>query len=555
MKRALISLAIIPVAAWCQKPVISSVVNAASYQTTTDADGAIATIFGTNLAASVEAANAFPLPRQLGGTTVTRYGIAAPLLYVSPTQINFQMPSYGDQVPGVGTAPAIVVSTAAGTSDPYSETGWRAVGIFTMDGSGCGQGAVLNVGADGSSSLNSPENSASPGDWITVFGTGIYPIMSPPPDGVVTPLKPLAEGGYATALFDSVPAQTNVWAGLAPGYVGLDQFNVQIPANVREGCAVPLQIIDGFITQPVTIAIHNGGGPCTDPPVAGYGQITWEKTVTTTVQHAVSETDTTTLSLQASPGNRIPSPPAFAEGLGFGQSITYFGPSCPVPGYRSLDAGTVTMQGPGLGPTQVPIVPQQQGQAAVFYGPGAYGPSPPPAPKIPLPQGQVSGISVYQVSLAPGSIQAGKFTVAASGGGDVGAFQASTQIGSDIQITTPLEGSVVSIPCQPLTINWTGGDPNSWVTVSLVQQQPGFEAYSYGWFYQAHASDGTLSWFVSPGEFSFICLSPPSPVPVEIVVEVDPDPSQLSTFWSPKGLSLNGQVWWRYIHRFEAFQQ
>jgi hypothetical protein len=147
--------------------------------------------------------------------------------------------------------------------------------------------------------------------------------------------------------------------------------------------------------------------------------------------------------------------------------------------------------------------------------------------------------------------------VAASGGGDVGAFQASNQVGSDIQITTALEGSVVSINCKPLTINWTGGDPNSWVTVSLVQKQPGIEGYSYGYFYQAHPSAGTLTWINNaPGPLSGLaCLNPPPPSPIEIVVEVDPDPWQLSTFWSPKGLSLNGQVWWRYIHRFEAFQQ
>ena len=102
-----IGFAIVPLVAWCQKPIISrgGVVNAASYATGRSEDqsnlngtvieglasGSIASIFGTNLATSTKTATTLPLPRQLGGTSVSVYGIAAPLFYVSPTQINFQM--------------------------------------------------------------------------------------------------------------------------------------------------------------------------------------------------------------------------------------------------------------------------------------------------------------------------------------------------------------------------------------------------------------------------------------------------------------------------------
>ena len=76
--------------------------------------GSIASIFGTNLAASTKAAQTVPLPRQLGGTAVSVDGIAAPLFYVSPTQINFQIPSPLDTTPGISAAPGVVVGTAAG---------------------------------------------------------------------------------------------------------------------------------------------------------------------------------------------------------------------------------------------------------------------------------------------------------------------------------------------------------------------------------------------------------------------------------------------------------
>jgi hypothetical protein len=151
-----------------------------------------------------------------------------------------------------------------------------------------------------------------------------------------------------------------------------------------------------------------------DPPSAGYGQITWEKTTTTSAAGAVSETDLMTMSLQASPGKKAPPPATFAEGFGGSGYELYFGPSCRIPGYRSLDAGTVSVQGPGLGPVQASVVPLQTGQ--------------------------VSGLKVYQAALPSGSIRLGTFTVAASGGADTAAFQTSVQIGGGIQVTTPLAG-------------------------------------------------------------------------------------------------------------------
>jgi hypothetical protein len=53
--------------------------------------------------------------------------------------------------------------------------------------------------------------------------------------------------------------------------------------------------------------------------------------------------------------------------------------------------------------------------------------------------------------------------VTAKGGPDVGAFQAGVQIGADIQIQTSLAGANLFIGSQPFTIDWTGGDPNSWL--------------------------------------------------------------------------------------------
>src|SRR5579863_9549514 len=106
--------------AYGQKPVIApgGIVNAASFKPDPDrgialTGGEIATIFGTNLAASTATAQGYPLPRTLGGTSVTYGGFSAPLFYVSPGQINFQVPTEALVLPQ-----QIVVETSAGPSDP-----------------------------------------------------------------------------------------------------------------------------------------------------------------------------------------------------------------------------------------------------------------------------------------------------------------------------------------------------------------------------------------------------------------------------------------------------
>jgi hypothetical protein len=98
-------------AAWSQTPVISALVNAASYEPTLATPGSIVTIFGSNLAMTTAVATSVPLPLQLGGASVTQGGVAAPLFYASPSQINFQVPS--------NNGGSFVVTSSAGSSSPY----------------------------------------------------------------------------------------------------------------------------------------------------------------------------------------------------------------------------------------------------------------------------------------------------------------------------------------------------------------------------------------------------------------------------------------------------
>ena len=521
-----IALVVAGVRAEAQRPVIQpgGIVNAASYVMggwSGKAVGgqSIVSVFGTNLAPRTQSASGFPLPPTLAGVTVTFNGSPAPLLYVSPGQINFQLGEFDGTVP-LALLPSVVVTTPAGSSDPYPLDIQECFGILTLDGSGCGQGVVLNVASDGSLSLNSPSNSASPGDYIAIFGTGLGNASNMPAPGVSTPLSPLSVSVWQHSTgVDFDLQETSVgtpvsFAGKTPGWIGIDQVNVQIPLSVREGCAVPIRVFiyqQTAYSRAIPISIHKGGGQCVDPPVAGYGQITWQKTVATGVGAASGVTETVTASFPASPGKQAPVPDrAIQEGTCFA-NITHTSSSlsCPLPGYRSLDVGTLIVQGPGLGATQA--VPT-------------------------LADGQL----VYQAMLPTGTIQPGSFQSTASGGTDVDAFTSTTPIGAGIDLTTSFPPGTNISTQQPITISWTGGDSRSLVTLKAARVTSAYTQYNVC---TARASAGTLTMGLA-GRFLGV-----QPGPGEITIEVVPDPAQVPGFSAP-GLSLGGQHLWKYSYRF-----
>jgi uncharacterized protein (TIGR03437 family) len=168
--------------AFAQTPAFTSmeVVSAGSYAQPIS-PGSIAAIFGSNLATAPLSALGSQLSTSLGGVSVTVNGVKAPLFFVSPGQINFQVPSSTLTRNGTST---IVVSTSAGSSLPVPVPLYASgPGAFTSDGSGCGQAAALNIASDGWASVNSPSNSAAPGDYVSIFGTGFGAPVGAVPDG------------------------------------------------------------------------------------------------------------------------------------------------------------------------------------------------------------------------------------------------------------------------------------------------------------------------------------------------------------------------------------
>jgi uncharacterized protein (TIGR03437 family) len=233
---------------------VSSIVNGASMQPGPVAPGEIIWITGTGLGPStgggpvILAAGA--VATEVADTQVLFDGIPAPLLFVSSDEINAIVPYeiYGH------TATSVQVQVSGGSTNPISlQIVNTTPGIFTLDGSGQGQAAIINQ--DGSS--NSASLPAARGSVISIFGTGEGQTMPAGQDGRIiatdirTPIAPV------TVTIGGVPVQV-VYSGSVPGQVsGMFQVNVLLPTDLATGDQLPIVLIIGSASSPagVTVAV------------------------------------------------------------------------------------------------------------------------------------------------------------------------------------------------------------------------------------------------------------------------------------------------------------
>ena len=222
-----------PLSAQGAAPTITpgGVVNAADY-TPEVAPGIIIAVFGNSLAAKVSSAAVTPLPTVLDGTAVEVNGQAIPLFFVSPGQINAQMPF------GVSGQVQVRVSTAAGVSAAAPVTvAASAPRLFTKTMDGRGE-PILCHSADWS--LVSATSPVRPGEVLILFLTGLGAVTPAIPagraggdNGPYGPLNQLPPGAVTVAFGGRQMAI--LFAGLAPTFVGLYQVNIQAPADMRRG--------------------------------------------------------------------------------------------------------------------------------------------------------------------------------------------------------------------------------------------------------------------------------------------------------------------------------
>ena len=223
-------------------PVISDggVTNAASYAQQIS-PGALATVWGTFGASP--GATAAPWPQTFNGVTVSVNGTQAPIYYVSPGQINFQVP-WGT---ATGTA-AVQVGVNGGSSNTLNVPVVSAgPGLFFS-----GSAAIVQ---NQDYSLNGPSNPAAGGSYIFAYLTGSGPVSPPVADGTVAPVSPLATAtSTASAKIGTTNAQV-AFTGLTPGFIGLVQMNIVVPSGLAPG-DYPLTVtIDGQTSNSANVSV------------------------------------------------------------------------------------------------------------------------------------------------------------------------------------------------------------------------------------------------------------------------------------------------------------
>jgi len=228
------------------------VVNAASYAPAL-APGGLATIFGYGLASVSTSAASLPLPNSLGGTQVNIGGVLAPLLYVSPSQINFQIPwELAGQSQATITVTSASGASAMGTAGPTVNLSAVAPAIFSANGTGNGQGDAVTLQGQ----LAAAATPAARGQYVLIYCSGLGGVSSQPATGAAAADAASTTIRTPTVTIGGVPASIN-FAGLAPGYVGVYQVNALVPMAIPPGPAVPLSLsIDGVPSNTVTIAVQ-----------------------------------------------------------------------------------------------------------------------------------------------------------------------------------------------------------------------------------------------------------------------------------------------------------
>ncbi len=208
-----------------------------------------AIVRGTNLASKTDIAATDPLPAVFDDASVIITDSAgayhmAPILFVSPQQINFLVP------PDCPIGAAVVTVTAKGATVARGGIliDSLAPALFSAGGSGGGAalGSALLFHPDGSvdsSPLTQPVDLGQPGDTATLvlYATGI---------------RNRSSVDHVTAFFNNerLPVQ---FAGDQGTSAGLDQINIAIPEKWRGAGSINVRVVvDGISSNAVSIAIN-----------------------------------------------------------------------------------------------------------------------------------------------------------------------------------------------------------------------------------------------------------------------------------------------------------
>ena len=233
-------------------PVISAVVNGASFVGGGVVPGEIATIFGTNLTSSagINLTSTLPLPQEFLKVAVQVNGAAAAIFAVDNVngqqQINFQVPW---EVAGKPTASIAVVNN--GTTGAVSVVPVLATqpAVFSYSSGANTFGAILHANFQ----LADTAHPAKAGEVVLIYCTGLGVVSSAPEDGAAGNGQSTTATSTATIGGAAAPVS---FSGLAPGFVGLYQVNAKVPSGLKSGNQAVVVAIGGSSSKSVLLPVQ-----------------------------------------------------------------------------------------------------------------------------------------------------------------------------------------------------------------------------------------------------------------------------------------------------------
>ncbi len=388
------------------------------------APGTLFIVKGTNLASNttpvLQSSAAPGLPTSLNGAsisvTVNGTTTVPGIYYTSTGQLAAVLPS---NTP-VGTGTLTVTSNGVTSATAQMLVVPSALG--------------LDVATDANYNFFSTSNSATPGEAIILWGSGVGADTAN--TDLLYPLKQDNLTNIPMTVYVGGISATIAYRGRSQ-FPGVDQVVVTIPSGVPVGCSVSIVAVSGsIVSNSVTIQVAQGGGACSDPatvrvpPVSGstisFGYVSVGKfvegTTTSNSASAVFYRYPAAAISSAESNANVPS-------LGSCVVLSVAGVGTEPTG---LDAGTLTLTGtPGTVP--LPVVAGYPG--------------------------------VYEATLPASAIPAsgGSYTFTGTGGKDVGAFSTTLNFPPPLVWTN---SSITTVNrAQGQSVNWTGGAANSYVQV------------------------------------------------------------------------------------------
>jgi uncharacterized protein (TIGR03437 family) len=229
-------------------PHINKVVNAADL-TPGIAPGGLITLFGNQLSPVNLASSEMPLPTALADSCLTVNGFPVPILFVSPNQINAQMP-----FESIGNV-SMILRTPGGSSDTYNlQVIPGAPSVFRSGVAGPATD-VPTIIRNSNGELVTDSDPVHRNDVLVIFLTGLGLTSPAVPTGMPSPLNPLAIALTKPSVTIGGMQLPLSYYGLAPGEVGVYQINVKVPANAPTGLSVPLAISQGNYTSSMPVRV------------------------------------------------------------------------------------------------------------------------------------------------------------------------------------------------------------------------------------------------------------------------------------------------------------